>query len=215
MKLLKGGLLLAALAIAMPTAKAEFVFDDFVGPGASDTGNADITRTVTDTGSIFVVGGGTANIVGFTPGAGSFTVLSYDASPAVATGILGFDRWLQFADLDVAGDWTLDIGYTGDGIGGGGVASGPSSLSPIALTSADNGNFLVDLSQVYSPDNLNNLTNLMLTFTADGAAASGPTQISFSQIAGVPEPTSIALLGLTGLGGIVVARRRRKVQKEA
>ena len=54
--------------------------------------------------------------------------------------------------------------------------------------------------------------SITLTITNNATGGFVPlTTFSFGgQIAAVPEPTSIALLGLTGIGGVIAVRRRRK-----
>lgn len=209
MRTLKGSLALAALLCAMPATQAEFVIDDFSGPGAADTGSANTMRTsATLVGAGFLFPAGPASITGVAAGAGDGFDLVYAIGPAAPnpTGF-GYFSSLALTDLVAVGDWEVSFTIS-NGIGPDGDSVAPTFIatgSSIAV---------VDLVPSTHTSNLNGLSELTLRFrnlTEDA----GSRVLTIGNIAAVPEPTSIALLGLTGLGGVVVVRRRRKAEKTA
>jgi len=210
MRTLKGSLALAALLCAMPATQAEFVIDDFSGPGAADTGSANTMRT----GAVAVGPGsllfpiGPASVTGVAGGAGGGFDLTY-AIGAGAPNPTGFGYFssLALSDLVVVGDWEVTFTIS-NGVGPDGDSKTPTFLA--------NGTTLglVDLVPSTHTSNLNGLSDLTLRFR-NLTDSSGSRVLTIGNIAAVPEPTSIALLGLTGLGGVVVVRRRRKAEKTA
>lgn len=208
MRTLKGSLALAALLCAMPATQAEFVIDNFSGPGAGDTGSANTMRTsATLVGGGFLFPAGAGSLTGVAGAAGAGFDLTY-AIGAAAPNPTGFGYFSSLAlDLIAVGDWEVSFTIS-NGIGPDGDSIAPTFIGTGSTVA------LVDLVPTTHTSNLNGLSELTLQFrnlTDD----TGSRVLTLTGITAVPEPTSIALLGLTGLGGVVVVRRRRKSEKTA
>lgn len=229
MKLLTGCLTLAAMLCCMPASQAEMVIDNFAaaelrlfngttGPTAL-TGDVTGTRTLVLADSGFGsinTGGGGVNTTITADGSGLATPQAsfiYDfAAPvdlhSTGTGISNNPLVLDLFE-SVTGAFELIVTYT----------SSVGSASFSAITVSAPGAVTVDGRDLGNGLLASTVDQVRLDFRAtalgivDGASGAQFSNTSAS-IAAVPEPTSIALLGLTGLGGIVVARRRRK-QTEA
>ena len=214
MRTLKGSLALAALLCAMPATQANFVIDDFVSN--ADTGFDDSTRSaITFAGIPPTVPVGSLSISTGSVGPFAEFTLSFPTNTTgiLNPGILGYNHFLALGGLSVTGFWDLTI-TASDGAGG-----AEDGVLTVGLTDGTSGTQVVDLVGLSNVGNLNNLESLKFRFESTGTVPDGfggdVAALTIGSIAAVPEPTSIALLGLTGLGGVVVVRRRRKAEKTA
>ena len=222
-------LFIASLAflVSGAAARAEFVIDDFqdsrtviagvLADSGGDVVGDGLSRTVTATagsvaGTVVSIGGGAITVSATSGGTPSNVTLSYSSATAFSIHDAFINNVLQMNffnnSLTSAADWLLTVTASStafDGTDPGGPVSQTFSPTPgtTYLNGGDFGNGLV----------ASNVNTLSFSFDYTGAVDAAFT--GSGGIVAVPEPASIALLGLTGLGGIVVLRRRKKEEVSA
>ena len=215
-------LALAAVAVGLMASPstASVVIDDFL----TDTEVGGVSGLLTD-GGVGIVNGITrtievdsvASAVEVSGGALDVAVaqtesarIIYDLTAATINRGFFVDRilTLEIPSITSFGDaGTLDISVAVASLG---ATTGSGTLTVTSLAG-------LNLVDVISNGNghLAALADVdTLTITVANNDTGGVSDIaaftSTTQITAVPEPTSIALLGLTGIGGVIAVRRRRK-----
>lgn len=171
--------ILGILAIGAPLAHAKMVIDDFNGTTLGIAKYANAPGTVTTTGGSY-----TATGVAFAQLKYTFSE-SIDLSPNYVIALENFE------------------------------SSGSGLISLIAKKSSGNVTTTTEftdgasgrLAFDFGPGVLSGVDGLTFNLQSDPFAS--PINFSFSSVQAVPEPTSIALVGLAGLGGFAVRRRRK------
>ena len=205
MKSMMRGLALAVALIVPGVSQAELVLDNF-GDGTFGNTSPDVvgvTRTLVGSGggySPLWLGSnlqisGSANPLGFF----EYTLSFAGGIPAP---VLGYNHWLALRTLAVVGTWDVTLTATGTG----GTSPGTATYT-LADGSSDQELNLTALSNV---GNLNGLQTLKIRYVATAPDVNGNRTLLIGQMAAVPEPTSMALLGLTAVGGFFANRRRKK-----
>ena len=208
-KIFRSGMLLAAVLALTPQAFSEVVIDTYNSGAGSETAAIRTVDTAFNTANNTAVSFsvGTMQVAASTlPVANRFARVSY-AWGGGDEPFLGLDRFLAFDVVSAVGDWVVTMTY--DGLGG----TGADGVVVGTINNLDSGIVSFDLATGGNTGHLNGLQNLQLQFESTTAGSLGNRVLTLNSLAAVPEPSSIALLGLTGLGGVVVARRRKRVQE--
>jgi hypothetical protein len=220
------------LLLPNPNASASFIIDNFddadftvdagTGPRtdnnlSSDFGSVDRTVTATGLGSITLDGAGLVTTTLSAAGAPFFLAASvqldyhFDAAGGADLHSSGLSRFLQVpfsSDISGTGTYTLTVSY--QGIGGGGYLS----FTPRVIGATGDG------LQVFDGHDLGNGAvasavedlRILLSMAAPGSGTIALTMDNDNfDLQAVPEPGTIALLGMSSIGafGLVFLRRRK------
>jgi hypothetical protein len=201
---------LVTLMLCTVAVQAEVVIDDFdqattVNNIGANSGNpVALNDGFLGNRTVAVSPGAPVPVVQFTaPGGGgvSFQNIGGGAS-SIAINYTGLN-WDLSAGLNnlvvdffqtVTGSWTATVSTNG----------GAQTTGPVAVTSGSVINFLPGVATV-------NSIQVVLATNSTGSI----TNVGSGKIVANPEPASLMLLGLTGLGGVFVARRRKKTEQAA
>lgn len=223
MKTLMRGLTLAAMLLAVPATQADLVIDDFLdndqvagfspinGPAVALTTEVAGTRTfnlVNGFGNISAVGGQfTLQLASIAAGTQAQLVYNFtnpidlhSTGPGIEANPLKLDLFGT-----VIGTWELVASYTSTLFG---------TASFAAINIAAPGPIWLDGTALGNGALASSVNSITLNFRATslGIVNGNPgalLQQSNASIAAVPEPASMALLGLTAVGGFFAHRRRK------
>jgi len=118
---------------------------------------------------------------------------------------LGSFKTLRLTDVAFTAGTVSDI--VGRAFVTGGAANTEVQSAIIPATTIANGNWVFDLSSV-ATDQFDSVTGIRFQFTDIGG---GSFEFNTESLQAVPEPTTMALIGLVSAGGGVAGWRRRKV----
>jgi len=232
----------AAVVFLTSAAQAEFLFDNFdTGRGLSN--GATLVQPALGSSAMDAVAGGTrtATITGagtdwregnfnnapgpaflnLTPnqqsirnniGPGTLT-LDYALASVFDFTNIGqqFLQFHMFENVTPGGTWTYDVTIASGASTAtvsGTVEGGTPPAGVLTLEDDDFGAAGLAISTM--------IDRISITLSGPNGGQLNRTDSGLgARIVAVPEPSAIALLGLTGIGGVMVARRRRKSQKAA
>ena len=222
MKMMMRGLTLAAMLLSMPVSQAELVIDNFTGAGETTLTSVFGVNNVVTQNSIAVdhgsrnttitsVGGITQLTYGSTFNAlstsvGNSVLMSYSLASIVdlhsSGAFAGSPLVLDMFDA-VNGVWDVTVSYSSSTTGETATfdTMTVNSAGPIGVTGSNLGRGAL-ASTV-------DAINILFTVNALGTGSSAGFSITGGSIKAVPEPASMALLGLTAIGGIFAHRRRK------
>ncbi|MEO9931071.1 PEP-CTERM sorting domain-containing protein [Rhodopirellula bahusiensis] len=183
--------MLGLFALAAPVSQAGMVIDDFNG-------------TTLGTRTFYVSSGGSTPNASATVNSGSafatdvaFGQLTYTFASSMN---LSPNYSFSLTDFEASGSGEISLVTRN--------TTGITGTETVTFTDGPPS----DLSFVFDTVVLSDIKSLTFNMFSDPFGT--PIDISFSSVQAVPEPTSIALVSLAGLGGLVV-RRRRKVSEVA
>ena len=200
---------LALMLFGTANVQAEILIDDYNTAGNTGATGSTAMRSVpsvTNAVVSFGVGGANAEHLA---GSGADDVTVQYTWGSGSEPNLGYERWLTLDVVSAIGDWAVTMTYSG--LGG----TGPAATLTGAITNGTVGPVLFDLATGGNSGHLNGVQNLTLNFvnTADGPLSQ--RALTLGNLSATPEPASLALLGMTGIGGVIAVRRRRKSVKTA
>jgi len=223
------GLLALSLALCATT-QADFVIDDFdtganfnngltgAAGASSITGNR-VTTITDDAFGVAVASTGGAGDFAFdivnptNPAAGQLgghTQIAWSISPYdlhSSGNFPGAPLVLDFSE--VTGSFDLVVSY------GSSATAGPSPQSFATISVDAAGKYGFNGGDLGDGLLASNVETINFLFTATSTVTSGADQVAgfkLDRVAAVPEPATIALLGMTGVFGFVAYRRRRKTE---
>ena len=225
------------LCFLAPVADAEFVIDAFnqgrgisgsVPPGTIN-GGVSLGSSAVDNLNQGIAGTRTATVTGFGT---VWREGGYINSPSNFQNLAARSQVLQ--NTNGAGSLTLDYNFSSDfdfsshgsntlifdlfqnvtpGAAWNYVIQIADGLSTASISGALQGGLVLTLKQedFGTPAFASTIDRISLTVSGPNGGVVNRTNVGAgARILAVPEPSSIALLGLTGLGGVIVARRRRQ-----
>ncbi len=197
---------LALMLFGTANVQAEILIDDYNTAGNTGATGSLATRSVgpvTTAAVTFGVGGANAEFLANVVTGGSVAV-NYNWTIPNAPN-LGYERFLTLDVISAIGDWAVQIAYSST------TVPGPVAMLTGTISNGTTGPVLFDLATGGATGHLSQLENLTLNFVSTaGDPVFGQRALTLGNLSATPEPASIALLGMTGLGGVIAVRRRRK-----